>query len=74
MDQEIKKLKEAILRDDESQDYAYKNDNRPLLSEGMLLNEDSCSQKQVEETPKPATKVSEPKTRKNIGHYSIGKG
>ncbi len=37
-DQEIKRLKEAMLRDDESQD-----NTRPLLSEGLILNEDSAS-------------------------------
>ena len=64
-------MKEAILRDDYSQDNA-----RPLLSEGIILNEDSTSQRPkgtATPTPAPQVKPNEPKTRKNIGHYSIGK-
>jgi|LauGreDrversion4_2_1035121.scaffolds.fasta_scaffold131107_3 hypothetical protein len=60
-----------MLKDDDSQDNA-----RPLLSEGLILNEDSASQRPKDTstpTPVPQTKPNEPKTRKNIGHYSIGK-
>lgn len=59
-----------MLKDDDSQDNA-----RPLLSEGLILNEDSASQRPKDAstpTPVPQTKTNEPKARKNIGHYSIG--
>jgi len=60
-----------MLKDDDSQDNA-----RPLLSKGLILNEDSASQRPKDTstpTPVPQTKPNEPKTRKNIGHYSIEK-